>query len=548
MAENDRLLDLLVRWEEQRRQGRLATAEELCPDDPALREVLGERIRQRQRFGDLWNPEGIVSVGPGEPGPGPVHFKGFEVLGVLGEGGMGVVYRARQSKLDRLVALKVIRAGPHAGPQEVRRFRREAKAIAHLHHPNIVQVYQVGEQDGQAYLALELVGGGSLAERLHGTPLSTRRSAELTLALARAVQHAHEQGILHRDLKPANVLLAEDGTPKITDFGLAKRLDVAASLTPTGAILGTASYMAPEQADGLGKEVGPATDVYGLGAILYECLTGRPPFKGHTVLDTLEQVRQHDPVPPTALRPGLSPALETICLKCLEKDPRHRYGSARAFAHDLRCFLQGEPILTRSRSLPEPLIETISYPGIGSRFGTWSRALLGVALGPVTLEVLLWGLFRDKPSYPVICLVLTLLAALVGTCFVLWPGQGSPRQGPPPYRREVRSVVLGCLAGLLMVPLLVALMRPGEDLSEFFMVFPLWILLLAVSCFFGASQVGIVYLMTLFSFALAVLAAWAPSLGPLLFGLTASLHLLCAGLYLRFRRSEERPGDISPSP
>jgi eukaryotic-like serine/threonine-protein kinase len=292
---------------------------------------------------------------------------GYEVLGEIGRGGMGVVYKARQVALKRLVALKMILAGQHAGPGEVARFRREAEAVARLQHPNIVQIYEVGEHDGRPYLALEYVDGGSLAQRLREAPSAVREAAELVETLARAVDYAHRRGIVHRDLKPANVLLvrsdpihgvllgtgpAEAGhyEPKITDFGLAKLADAGADQTPSEAFLGTPHYMAPEQAAGKSKDIGPAADVYALGAILYECLTGRPPFQGATPLDTLEQVRTREPVRPSRLRPQVPRDLETICLKCLEKDPAKRYAAACGLADDLRRFLNHEPILARPAS------------------------------------------------------------------------------------------------------------------------------------------------------------------------------------------------------
>jgi WD40 repeat protein len=260
---------------------------------------------------------------------------------------MGVVYRARQTSLNRVVALKMILAGAHAGPDDVARFRAEAEAAARLQHPNIVQIHEVGEHRGLPYFSLEFCAGGSLAARLDGTPLSARDAAALVTVLARAVQAAHDAGVVHRDLKPANVLLAADGTPKITDFGLAKRLDGPGGQTRTGAVLGTPSYMAPEQAGGKTREIGPAADVYALGAILYELLTGRPPFRAETSLDTVLQVLADEPVPPGRLVPKLPRDVETICLKCLQKEPARRYPSAAALADDLQAYLDGRPIAAR---------------------------------------------------------------------------------------------------------------------------------------------------------------------------------------------------------
>ncbi len=271
---------------------------------------------------------------------------GYEVLSTLGRGGMGVVYQARHTKLGRIVALKMILSGAHAGEADLARFRTEGEAIARLQHPNIVQIYEVGELGGLPFFSLEFCGGGSLERKLNGTPLPAKEAAQLVETLARAIQAAHEKGVIHRDLKPANVLLAEDGTPKITDFGLAKKLDDAGQ-TQSGAIMGTPSYMAPEQAAGKSAEIGPAADVYALGAILYECLTGRPPFKAATALDTVLQVVSDEPVPPSQLQTKLPRDLETICLKCLQKEPHKRYASAGALANDLLRLRNGEPITAR---------------------------------------------------------------------------------------------------------------------------------------------------------------------------------------------------------
>jgi WD40 repeat protein/predicted Ser/Thr protein kinase len=271
---------------------------------------------------------------------------GYEVLGELGKGGMGVVYQARQTALGRTVALKMILHADHAGDTERERFRIEAQAVARLQHPHIVQVFEVGEHDGLPYFSLEFCPGGSLADQLDGTPWEAKRAAKLVETLARAMQAAHQAQVIHRDLKPANVLLTADGQPKITDFGLAKKLDEQGK-TQTGAIMGTPSYMAPEQAGGKSGAIGPAADVYALGGILYELLTGRPPFKAATPLDTVLQVISDEPVPPRQLQSNCPPDLETITLKCLQKEPGKRYASAVVLAEDLRRFVAGEPIVAR---------------------------------------------------------------------------------------------------------------------------------------------------------------------------------------------------------
>ncbi len=334
------------------------------------------------------SPRTTADAPPGPPGVGGAHLPtlpGFEILGLLGRGGMGVVYRAWQPRLRRLVALKMIRAGVQAEPAEVERFLKEARAVAHLHHPHIVQIYEVGKAAGQPYLALELAEGGSLAQELAGTPQPAGRAAALVEQLARALQHAHEQGVIHRDLKPGNVLLTADGQIKVTDFGLAKQLDGEAAQTQTGAVVGTPSYMAPEQAAGQSKRVGPAADVYALGAILYECLTGRPPFRAETALETARQVLADEPVAPRRLQPKVPRDLETICLKCLAKEPEKRYASALALAEDLRRFQNHEPIRARPAGPAERLLRWCRRnPALAATGALAALALVGVV---VTLAV-----------------------------------------------------------------------------------------------------------------------------------------------------------------
>jgi WD40 repeat protein/predicted Ser/Thr protein kinase len=324
-----------------------------------------------------------TAVGAGGAAPAVSEPAGYQILSELGRGGMGVVYLARQVRLKRLVALKMILAGAHAADQERTRFRTEAEAVARLQHSNVVQIYEVGEHDGRPYIALEFLDGGTLAERIRRAPVRPPEAAALVETLARAVHAAHQQGVIHRDLKPTNVLLTRAGVPKVTDFGLAKQLDSEAGLTQSGAILGTPSYMAPEQAGGKGRRVGAPADVYALGAILYELLTGRPPFQAESPFDTVVQVVSREPVPPRQLQRRCPRDLETICLKCLQKEPARRYASALALAEDLRRFLEGQPI--RARRV-----------GLGARLWRWGRRN-PVVTGLVTLLLLagvgLVGLF-----------------------------------------------------------------------------------------------------------------------------------------------------------
>jgi WD40 repeat protein len=282
---------------------------------------------------------------------------------------MGVVYKARQTRADRLVALKMILAGAHASLDELERFRTEAQASARLQHPNIVQIHEVSEHEGSPFFSLEFCAAGSLEKRLDGTPWQARGAAQLVETLARAMDAAHRQNIIHRDLKPANILLAADETPKITDFGLAKKLDEDGATRP-GSVMGTPSYMAPEQANGSGK-AGPAADVYALGAILYQLLTGRPPFKAATPWETVRQVLSEDPVSPIRLNGQTPLDLETICLKCLHKDPARRYESAQALAEDLRRFQAGEPIVARPVGRLERAIKWVKRrPGVAALLAT----------------------------------------------------------------------------------------------------------------------------------------------------------------------------------
>jgi WD40 repeat protein/tRNA A-37 threonylcarbamoyl transferase component Bud32 len=324
------------------------------------------------------------AVAPANAAAPEPNVPGYQILAELGHGGMGIVYKARQLALDRVVALKMLRV-ERTAPDALTRFQREAQAVAQLQHPNIVQIYEIGAHQGRPYISLEYVPDGSLAMRLGGTPLPAHRAAQLTEELARAVEYAHAHGIVHRDLKPGNILLAGTGdtsVPKITDFGLARRLDQATKLTQSGDILGTPSYMAPEQAMGGGQHAGSAVDIYGLGAILYEMLSGRPPFQAETPLETLYQVQTEEPVPPIRLQPKLPRDLQTICLKCLEKDPSRRYASAQALADDLRRFRLHEPIHARPTPVWQQALRWARRrPAAAGLVAVTALAVLALSLG-----------------------------------------------------------------------------------------------------------------------------------------------------------------------
>jgi WD40 repeat protein len=323
---------------------------------------------------------------------------GYEILGELGRGGMGVVYKARHLQLDRIVALKMILAGGYASAAELDRFKDEARAIARLQHPNIVQIHDVGEHGGLPYFSLEYCPGGSLDKRLAGTPLPPQQAAALVEILARAMHAAHQLGVVHRDLKPANVLLAADGTAKVTDFGLAKRLDESCR-TATGEVMGTPSYMAPEQAVGQKEQVGPATDVYALGAILYECLTGRPPFKAATPLETLRQVVHDEAVPPRQLQSRTPRDLETITLKCLQKEASKRYTSAAELAKDLRHFQASEPIVARPAGRAERLWRWCRRnPGVAALTAAVALLVLMALVGTTVALVVVSEAWRHEDA------------------------------------------------------------------------------------------------------------------------------------------------------
>jgi serine/threonine-protein kinase len=422
MNNDPRVSDLLLMWEEGFEQGQPPAVEELCRDCPHLLDELRRQVHALQALSpfvqkpvepapvqETWWP-GKTPEAASNEGEHSLHWPaipGYEIEREIGRGGMGVVYLARQCRLNRLVALKMLLPEACGNEQQWRRFQTEAEIIARLHHPHIVQVYEVGEIDGRAFCSLELIDGGNLAEALDGQPCPPRVAAELLATLAEAVQAAHEKGVLHRDLKPANVLLSfsrdaessersapaytqgrrdanvpanalrsEDSASrlngvvaKLTDFGLAKQLTTDQGLTESGMVMGTPSYIAPEQVQGRVRELGPPADVYSLGAIFYEILTGRPPLLGPTVLETLQLVLSHDPLPPRSLQPRIPRDLETICLKCLHKDPGRRYGTARELSKDLRRFLSGEPV--RARRAP-----------------VWERAARWVRRRPATAAVI----------------------------------------------------------------------------------------------------------------------------------------------------------------
>jgi tRNA A-37 threonylcarbamoyl transferase component Bud32 len=376
------LSDVITEYLQAVEKGETPDRNQLLAAHPHLAEELAEYFADYDRMNKLAAPlhlrEDQTTISPEEEhvNQPPVvrYFGDYELEAEIARGGMGVVFRARQKSLNRPVALKMILAGQLASTADITRFRAEAEAAANLAHPNILPIYEVGDHEGQQYFSMKLVEGGSLSERVAELRTHPREAAALMVQLARAVHFAHQRGILHRDLKPANVLLDPDGTPYVTDFGLAKRTEKDSGLTRTGAIVGTPSYMPPEQARAE-RQLTVATDVYSLGAILYELLTGRPPFRAGTTVDTILQVMEKEPDHPRKLNPHADRDLSAIALRCLQKAPDNRYESAAAFADDLERWLRGEPTKARPPSMA----------GLAWR---WLRRNAAAALGILTLGVL----------------------------------------------------------------------------------------------------------------------------------------------------------------
>jgi len=378
-AELDEVIETYLRVAQA---GAAPKREELVARYPAFAKELAEFLAGQERLQRLAEPVRAAVTGMPPAGTKIRYFGDYELLEEIARGGMGVVYKARQTSLKREVALKMIRAGTLASSDEVDRFLREAEAAANLQHPNIVAIHEVGEHDGQHYFTMDYVAGRDLGALVKDGPLPPNRAACYVRIIAEAIHFAHQRGTLHRDLKPQNVLIDVADQPRITDFGLAKLMKVDSRLTQSGVVMGSPSYMPPEQAAGRHGDIGPASDGYSLGAMLYELLTGRPPFRGSTPMATLLEVLEAEPSAPRRLKADIPPDLETICLKCLEKSPSARYPTARALAEELDRYLKGEPILARPASAVR---KTVS----------WARRHPGVlaALAALVMVALAFGVF-----------------------------------------------------------------------------------------------------------------------------------------------------------
>jgi serine/threonine-protein kinase len=397
-----------------------------------------------------------------------------------------------------------------------------------------VQIYEIGEQEGRPYFSMEFVQGGSLAQKLAGTPLPARHAAELVETLAKAVHAAHERGIIHRDLKPANVMLTADGTPKVTDFGLAKRVNAGPGLTESGAIVGTPSYMAPEQASGKGQHIGPACDVYALGTILYELLTGRPPFRAETPLDTVLQVLSEEPVPPRLLSPKVERDLETICLKCLEKVPQSRYPSARALAEVLRRYLKGEPIEARSSNILDRLARVVGRSQHDVEFGSWGAVMLQLAAILFVEEcVVMVVLTRGGPPYPHGWVLASRTVQFIFMGLVFARHRLRKLLPASAVERQMWTVWVSFLIGCVLISVIGWEMdKPDRPLDQM-TFYPLWAILSGIGLLvMGSSYWGRCYAFGLGFFLLAVLLPLRLDWSPLGFGLLWSATLAAVGLHL----------------
>jgi len=491
----------------------------------------------------------------------PQRFGDFELLQEIARGGMGVVYRARQMTLNRIVALKMILSGRLATDEDITRFRTEAEAAARLQHPHIVAVHDVGAIDGQHYFSMDFIEGTSLAQKLQNGPLPGRTAARYVRLIARAIHHAHKQGILHRDLKPSNILIDAEDEPHITDFGLAKRLGGDSGQTRTGVVLGTPSYMAPEQAAGKSQQLGPACDIYGLGAVLYELITGRPPFRAETPLDTVMQVMDRDPPPPRLLNSNIDHDLETICLKCLEKDPRRRYATAEALAEDLRRYLNDEPISARSFNVLDRLARTLVRSQHDIAFHTWSTMVL-IFAGIVFVEhIVVYVLTRmDQPHWMVMS---ARLLQFVAIGIVFWKNRGSRLLPTSPAERELWTIWIGYLAAygfsLLAVRLLVShgiiVRGSGPDVPvrwDELILYPFSAIASGLAFFImGSNYWGKLYAVGLAFWVMAALMPLHLDWAPLEFGVLWSAVLVALGLHLRTlgqKAESERTTTLFPVP
>lgn len=480
---------------------------------------------------------------------GPVErvFGGYELQAELGRGGMGVVFKARQVELNRTVAVKMILSGTVSSAAEVERFRVEAEAMARLQHANIVQVFEVGEVDGRAYYSMEYIDGPSLAKKTADGPMPGREAARCLAIIARALHHAHRNGILHRDLKPSNILLDREGLPHVTDFGLAKKLDAESGQTRTGSVMGTPSYMPPEQAAGRVRDLGPRSDVYSLGAVLYETLTGRPPFRAETALDTLLQVLERQAAPPRLLNAKVDRDLETICMKCLEKNPKDRYDSAEALAADLERYLRGESIAARTFNVLDRIGRTLERDHYLGEFHAWGTMLL-IFAGIVFVEhLIVFALTYGGPPYPKGWIMFARFLQFSSMGIVFWRHRQHTLLPTSLAERQLWSIWIGYLGACMVVGAIQWYLIHTGHVKDELLAYPFWSALTGLAFFaMGSSYWGRCYTLGLAFFLVALLMPLKLEWVVLEYGLMWTLSLALIGLHL-WRLSATQPAPVDPS-
>jgi tRNA A-37 threonylcarbamoyl transferase component Bud32 len=486
---------------------------------------------------------GPAATPPTSPGGALARFGDYELLHEIARGGMGVVYQARQVSLHRTVALKMILSGQLASAADIQRFRLEAEAAALLDHPGIVPIFEVGEHQGQHFFSMALVEGQSLARLVAAGPLPPRRAAEIVRDVAQAIAYAHAQGVIHRDLKPANILLDAEGRARVTDFGLAKRVQSDAGLTATGQVLGTPEYMAPEQAAGRSALVGQATDVYALGAVLYCLLTGRPPFQGPTTVDTLLQVLDQSPARPRERNASVPRDLESVCLKCLEKDPRHRYAAAADVADELQRFLDGEAPQHASHNLVERMLRTLQRGRHDADLESISALLLWFAAIIFLVEVAILVHSWQGPPYAMHWGLAIRGGQFVAMALVLWAYRRQWGWSARHADRQMWAVWIGLIASCALAADAVRRQTaPGQSM-ELLHIYPLFAILSGFAWFvMGSGYWGWFYAMGVAFFAASIVMPFSLRWAPVEFGVLWAACLSIAAVRLRRlgrRRVEE---------
>lgn len=520
--DSEELIDqLLADFLAKREAGEPVVLQELMTEYPELADQIREFFVDNQQVQDLASPITIAASPPWAIRSPVCDLGDYEVLEEIARGGMGVVYKAHQRKLNRVVALKMILSGEFAGEAEKQRFRSEAEAVAQLKHPHIVPVYDVGEVEGRPFLAMGFVEGQSLKQRISQGPMDSYEISRVISLVANAVQYAHDQGIIHRDLKPANILLDNRRQPHVTDFGLAKRIDTPSDLTGTGQILGTPNYMPPEQAAGTSGRVAPTSDVYALGATMYHLLTGSVPFQADSVMETLAQVMECEPIPPRQAQSLIPTELEAICLKCMRKDPGERYPSARELAKDLQRFEDGVPVLAHgegawSRAKREVLRKSRHGAVLARCCRTWRwQAVISLIVFAIINGMVWWEVQSSMPY------LIMAFVGVAGLALPVWLFRF--RLGEPLTLLERRiGPIWISFAGMTLLSGLIGYRLGLSPLQ----VLPFVVLECAMGMVAMASILGgTFYPMAGACVVVAMIMAFIPTIGPILTGISIAAGL-----------------------